>query len=126
MSEKPVLSSSRLLVTYLVAVAALSSVTATFEWPSPLETPEGPWDWYRELGVRRGVLVAAGHAAPGGGWRLGLDRPRVMPLPLVAGAGPESGGLYVAPWFAVGAMAAGHFLLRARKRSREIRLRRLV
>ena len=118
MSEPVVLSKRGLAASYLLSVVTLSSATATFEWASPIETPEGPWDWYREIGVRNGVLVTAGHSAPGGGWHFGLRPPRFIPLPIFAGAGPESGGLYAAPWFALGAIAAVHFLIRGRHRTR--------
>jgi hypothetical protein len=111
------LSNRWLAAIYLLAVVALSSATATFEWASPVETPEGSWDWYREIGVRNGVLVAAGHVAPGGGWRFGLRWPRLVPIPLFAGAGPESGGLYAAPWFVLGALAAVHLVVRVRRRA---------
>lgn len=111
------LSNRKLAGIYLLAVVVLSSATVTFEWSSPIETPEGPWDWYREIGVRSGVLVAAGHAAPGGGWTFDLGWPRLMPAPFYAGAGPESGGLYLAPWFVVGALAAVHFLVHAPRRA---------
>jgi hypothetical protein len=100
---------------YLFAVLASSSVSMTFEWASPIDTPEGPWDWYSEIGVRNGVLVAAGHAAPGGGWFVDVHWPRFMPVPVYAGGGPESGGLYVAPWFLLGGIAAVHLLRRARR-----------
>lgn len=73
-------------------------------------------DWYKEVGVRRGVLVAGGHAAPGGGWLLDVNWPRFMPMPVHVGAGPDSGGLYAAPWFVIGAVAAVHVLIRRRRR----------
>jgi hypothetical protein len=43
---------------------------------------------------------------------------RLLPAPFYAGAGPESGGLYLAPRFVVGASAAIHFLVRAQRRAR--------
>ena len=72
-------------------------------------------DWYREVGVRDGALVAAGHAAPGGGWFFDVGWPRIMPIPIYAGGGPENGGLYVAPWFVLGAICLGRFLIRVRR-----------
>jgi hypothetical protein len=111
-----VLSNRGLGAIYLLAIVALSSATAKFEWVSPIETPEGPWDWYREVGVRNGIVVIARHEPPGGGWSFGFDWPRAIPVPLFAGAGPESGGLYAAPWFVLGTLAVAHFWIRARRR----------
>ncbi|HVJ17445.1 MAG TPA: hypothetical protein VM686_18590, partial [Polyangiaceae bacterium] len=89
--------SSRILVTvYVMAALILSAVSMTFEWVSPIDTPEGAWDWYREVGVRNGILVVAQHEPPGGGWRLDVDWPRFPPFPFFVGAGPGSGGLYIA------------------------------
>jgi hypothetical protein len=110
-----VLSHRKLAGIYLLAVLVVSSATVTFEWSSPIESPEGPWDWHREIGVRGGVLVVAGHAAPGGGWTFNLGWPRLMPAPFYAGAGPEGGGLCLAPWFVGGALATIHFLARGQR-----------
>lgn len=49
---------------------------------------------------------------------LGVHWPRFMPLPFYSGAGPESGGLYVAVWFVLGCVAFTHLLVRASSRPR--------
>jgi hypothetical protein len=68
--------------------------------------------------MRNGFFVLAGHEPPGGGWRFRAHLPEFMPIPVWAGAGPESGGLYVATWFALGLIAAVHFQLLARRRQK--------
>lgn len=110
------ISNRWLAAAYFLAVLASSSVSATFEWASPIDTPEGPYDYYTEVGLRNGTLVAGGHDPPGGGWMLDVGWPRFMPLPVYAGAGPESGGACVATWFLIGAVAVVHFLIGRRRR----------
>lgn len=102
---------------YLAATLVLSSVSIAFEWASPIDTPEGPWGWYREIGMRNGMLVGGGHVAPGGGWILDVHWPRFVPFPFYSGAGPESGGLYLAFWFVVGCVAVTHSFVRAARRA---------
>lgn len=110
--EPTVLSNRRLAAIYLIGAVALSSVSISFEWLSPIETPEGPWNWYGEVGIRRGGIVVGTHAPPGGGWQLDLHWPRISPVPMFAGAGPENGGLYVSVAFFVGAIAVVHLVAR--------------
>jgi hypothetical protein len=115
-SKPSVTSAVRLATFYLLALVAVSSLSVTFESVSPIDTPEGPMDWYSEIGFRNGLFVVAGHEPPGGGWLLHCHLPRFFPLPVWAGAGPESGGLYIATWFALGLLACTHFLFLARRR----------
>lgn len=63
------------------------------------------------------MLVGGGHVAPGGGWTLDVHWPRFVPFPFYSGAGPESGGLYVALWFVFGCAAVTHLLFRASRRA---------
>ena len=109
-------SPARLALFYVLAVVAISSVSLTFESSSPIDTSEGPVAWVSEVGLRNGVFVLAGHEPPGGGWLFRCHLPEFMPIPVWAGAGPESGGLYVATWFTIGLLASVHFLIRARRR----------
>jgi hypothetical protein len=102
---------------YLIATVALSLFSLTYEWPSPLRTPEGDWDWYSEAGLRTGFLVFGHHAPPGGGWIFGVHVPKLGSLPFYAGAGPESGGAYVSLWVVVLSVAALHAAIRWKRRS---------
>ncbi len=115
MAKRTLTSTARLATVYLVLVVATSSVSATYEWLSPIATPEGRVDWYDEIGVRDGFLVVGAHEPPGGGWRVRWHAPGLMPLPVWDGAGPEGGGFYVATWFVFGLVASVHFMLRSRR-----------
>ncbi len=112
------MTARQLLLAYLALVATLSLVSLTFEWSSPIEGPEGAGDWYSELGVRDGRFVLAGHEPPGGGLRFRMG-PSFSPTPLYVGAGPESGGLYVAVWFPLGVVALAHMRFRAARAKRD-------
>ena len=98
----------RALAAYLAGAALLSSVTVAYEWASPIDTPEGPWDWYRRFGVVNGAFVGGGHVAPGGGFILEVHPPRFAPFPFLSYVGPESGGLVVAVWFVFVCLAIAH------------------
>lgn len=90
---------ARLTVVYILAVLGLSSVNLSYEWQSPLNSPEGRVGWYSEIGLRNGALVYGNHEPPGGGIATGLHLPRLALLPIYAGTGPEGGGIIVAIWF---------------------------
>jgi hypothetical protein len=108
----------RVLAAYLAAAVLLSSVSMVFEWKAPIDTPEGPWEWYRSVGVVNGVFVLGGHAAPGGGWTLEVYSPRFTPIPALSSVGPESAGLFVSVWFAFGCLALAHLGIRSATRFR--------
>jgi hypothetical protein len=112
-------SPRRLVAAYFAGTLLLSSVSITREWVSPIDTPEGPWDWYEEVGVRDGVFLVNRYVPPNGvggsgrGWSFAVHRPRFVPVPFLHGVGPESGGGLVAVWFGLGCVAlAGHVLQR--------------
>lgn len=119
-AKRTLTSTARLAIVYLVLLVVTSSITATFESLSPLATPEGPVNWYDEIGVRDGFFVVGAHEPPGGGWCVRLHPPELMPLPVWAGVGPEGGGFYVATWFAFGLVASAHFVLRSRRRRKSL------
>ena len=59
-----------------------------------------------------GGIVMASHSPPGGGWQLDLYWPRLNPIPVFAGVGPDSGGSYISVAFFVGAIAVVHLVRR--------------
>lgn len=78
--------------------SVLASVEATYEWLAPIDVEGEAAPWYSEVGLRNGVIVFGNHEPPGGGISLRFRRPRLMPIPLYIGAGPEGGGVYLAAW----------------------------
>jgi hypothetical protein len=106
----------RLAGAYLLSALLLSSVDFTHEWYSPLSTPEGPADWYSEVGLRNGAFVLGNHEPPGGRAHISAHLPEAFLLPVYAGAGPEGGGIFVAAWLAC---AVGWFV-QMRRSSRRV------
>jgi len=108
----------RALVPYLITVLVLSSIDITYEWLDPLP-PSGetttPTEWYSVAGLRMGMLILGNREPPGPAAGLSFDvhLPELGPLPFLAGAGPEGGGIIISVWFIALLAWAVHTLLRS-------------
>jgi len=106
----------RALVSYLIAVLVLSSIDITYEWLSSLP-PGGesltPSEWYDVVGLRSGAVFLANHAPPGAaGLSFDVRLPEFLPLPFLAGVGPEGGGILLSVWFIALLAWAAHIVWR--------------
>jgi len=101
---------------YAIAVLFLSSVDFTYAWYAALDTPEGPADWYSEVGIRAGVILLVNHDRRVLGFLAGTHLPSLPVLPIYAGAGPEGGGLFIAIWLLAAIAFYAHFWVHALRR----------
>jgi len=117
----------RALVPYLIAVLVLSSIDISYEWLDPLP-PSGesltPTEWYDVVGLRSGAVFLANHEPHGrlvaAGLSFDIRLPEFLPLPFLAAAGPEGGGILVSVWFIALLAWAAHIVWRgaAKRKSR--------
>jgi hypothetical protein len=111
------------LVAYLIAVVLLSSIDITYVWLWPLP-PGGesttPTEWYRSVGLGRGVVMLANHELADRGVGLSIDVhvPEFVPIPFLAAGGPEGGGVLLSVWFIALVLWCGHMLWRGGAKSK--------
>ncbi len=105
-------------VAYLIGVVLLSSIDVVYEWFSPFVSETGEsTDWCAVAGIRAGAAMVASHYGGfAGGLMTDVHLPQFSPLPFFAGAGPDSGGVFIAVWFLASVAWIIHLLLRLRAR----------
>lgn len=103
----------RLTLAYLIGVVLLSTIDVVYE---SFETAEST-DWLEVAGLRGGaVMIGSWRGGFASGLLMDVHLPQFLPVPFLAGAGPDSGVVAIAVWFLAVVAWIIHLLLRLRAR----------
>lgn len=112
-SNRPRLS--RLVIVYVMGVIVLCSADIVYAWRSPLVSETGEaTNWWAFAGVRAGYF-GMGHSELGSAGFAGrVHWPQFSAVPLFAGTGPDSGGVFIAVWLVGLVASSSHAVARLR------------